>query len=101
MRQAVFDLFSREDLTEAMARIESLARPQDDQYFKELRAQHRRLRFMPSLLRTISFGAAPAGRPILDAIEYLRNVVDGVTARFVQNCTLTPHANGDCLSRAF
>jgi TnpA family transposase len=76
VRQAVFDLFSREDLTEAMARIESLARPQDDQYFKELRAQHRRLRFMPSLLRTISFDTAPAGRPILDAIEYLRSVVD-------------------------
>jgi hypothetical protein len=73
VRQAVFDLVSREA---AMARIESLARPQDDQYFKELRAQHRRLRFLPSLLRTISFGAAPAGRPVLDAIEYLRTVVD-------------------------
>jgi TnpA family transposase len=76
VRQAVFDLVSREDLAEAMARIESLARPQDDQYFKELRAQHRRLRFLPSLLRTISFGAAPAGRFVLDAIEYLRTVVD-------------------------
>ena len=76
VRQAVFALVPRDDLAGAMKRIESLARPQDDQYFQELRAQHRRLRFLPSLLRTISFEAAPAGRPVLDAIEYLRAVID-------------------------
>jgi TnpA family transposase len=76
VRQAVFALVSRDDLTDAMDRIENLARPKDDQYFQELRAQHRRLRFLPSLLRTIPFNAAPAGRPVLDAIEYLRTIVD-------------------------
>ena len=76
VRRTVFSLVSREELTEAVARIESLARPRDDQYFKELRAQHRRLRFMPALLRATLFAAAPAGKPILEAIEYVRTVLD-------------------------
>ena len=76
VRRTVFETISREDLAEAMARIDSLARPEDDQYFKELRAQHRRLRFIPAFLRTVSFGGASAGKPILEAIEYVRTVVD-------------------------
>jgi hypothetical protein len=31
---------------------------------------------MPALLRATTFGAAPAGRPILEAIEYVRTVLD-------------------------
>ena len=76
VRRAVFNLMSKNDLAEAMAQIDTLARPADDQYFKELRAQHRRLRFLPSMLRAVSFGAAPAGKPILEAIEAMRSVVD-------------------------
>jgi len=72
----VFSLVSREELSEAVARIDSLARPRDDQYFKELRAQHRRLRFMPAQLRATSFAAAPAAKPILEAIEYVRTLLD-------------------------
>jgi hypothetical protein len=72
----VFERISREELAEAIARIDNLARPEDDQYFKELRAQHRRLRFLPGLLRTISFAGAPAGKPILEAIEYVRAIAD-------------------------
>ena len=76
VRRTVFETISREDLAEAMARIDSLTRPEDDQYFKELRAQHRRLRFIPAFLRTVSFGGASAGKPILEAIEYMRTVAD-------------------------
>lgn len=76
VRRAVFDLMSRNELAEAMAQIDTLTRPADDQYFKELRAQHRRLRFLPSMLRAVSFGAAPAGKPILEAIEAIRTVLD-------------------------
>ena len=75
VRRTVFGLVSLEELTEAVVRIDSLARPHDDQYFKELRAQHRRLRFMPALLRATSFDAAPAGKPITEAIEYMRIVL--------------------------
>jgi hypothetical protein len=76
VRRAVFSLVTRDELADAVAQIESLTRPHDDLYFKELRAQHRRLRFMPALLRAITFGAAPAGRPILEAIEYAGTVLD-------------------------
>lgn len=76
VRPAVFSLISRAELAEAISQIDNLARPHDDQYFKELRAQHRRLRFMPSLLRATPFAAAPAGKPILEAIEYVRTVLD-------------------------
>ena len=76
VRPAVFSLVSRVELAEAVARIDSLARPHDDQYFKELRAQHRRLRFVPALLRATSFAAAPAGKPVMEAIEYVRTVLD-------------------------
>ena len=61
VRPAVFSLVSRTELAEAIAQIDSLARPHDDQYFKELRVQHRRLRFMPALLRATSF-AVGSGR---------------------------------------
>ncbi len=76
IRRVVFGLISREELIEAITQIDNLARPHDDQYFKELRAQHRRLRFMPALLRATAFAAAPAGRPILEAIEYVRTMLD-------------------------
>jgi hypothetical protein len=76
VRRAVFSLVTRDELADAVAQIDNLTRPHDDLYFKELRAQHRRLPFMPALLRATTFGAAPAGRPILEAIEYVRTVLD-------------------------
>jgi TnpA family transposase len=76
VRRAVFSLVTREELVEAVAQIDNLTRSHDDLYFKELRAQHRRLRFMPALFRAASFAAAPAGKPILEAIEYMRTVLD-------------------------
>ena len=77
VRQAVFDLISREDLEAALTQVDTLARPVDDQYFAELRTQHRKLRFLPILLRTISFDAAPAGKPVLEGIHYLQAVLEG------------------------
>jgi len=76
VRRAVFELVSRDALADAVAQVDSLARPADDQYFKELRAQHRRLRFIPSLLRTVSFAGTSASKPMLDAIDYVRAVAD-------------------------
>ncbi len=76
VRPAVFSLISRAELAEAVAQIDTLTRPHDDLYFKELRAQHRRLRFIPALLRATPFAAAPAGKPILEAIDYVRTMLD-------------------------
>ena len=75
VRQSVFACVPREKLAAAIAQIDSLARPEDDEYYKELRKQHSRLRFLPALLRTIKFSCAAAGKPVLDAIEYVRSTV--------------------------
>jgi hypothetical protein len=38
-----------------------------------VKESYRRVRtFLPSLLQTVRFGATPAGRPVLEALEFLR-----------------------------
>jgi hypothetical protein len=76
VRKTVFDRISRDELMQAVARVDDLARLDDDQYFKELRAQHRRLRFLPSLLRTVAFAGTAAAKPLLEAVDYIRAVID-------------------------
>jgi hypothetical protein len=48
----------REAFAAALDQI-NLIRPTGDLYFTELRAQHHKLRIVPALLRTLSFGPAP------------------------------------------
>jgi TnpA family transposase len=72
VREAAFAAVPREAFAAALDQIDLLIRPTGDLYFMELRAQHRKLRFVPGLLRSLSFGAAPAGQPVLDAVRYLR-----------------------------
>jgi TnpA family transposase len=72
VRTTAFAVVPREAFAAALDQIDSLVRPPGDLYFTELRAQHRKLRFVPALLRSLSFGAAPAGQPVLDAVQHLR-----------------------------
>jgi hypothetical protein len=72
VREAAFAAVPREAFAAALHQIDLLIRPTGDLYFTELRAQHRKLRFVPGLLRSLSFGAAPAGQPVLDAVRHLR-----------------------------
>ena len=72
VRAAAFTLVPRLDLVDALEQIDLLIRPASDLYFAELRAQQGKLRFMPALLRAVAFGAAPAGRLVLDAMLHLR-----------------------------
>jgi TnpA family transposase len=77
VRAAVFALIGRDALSAAVERIGALAEPHDDTYFAELRKHHRKIRYAPALLAGLDLGAAPAGRPLLDAVEYLRAVHAG------------------------
>jgi TnpA family transposase len=77
VRAAVFNLIGRDALVAAVERVGALAEPHDDTYFAELRKHHRKIRYTPVLLAGLDLGAAPAGRPLLDAIEYLRVVHAG------------------------
>ena len=72
VRTAVFAFMKREDLEAAVRQVNSLIRPPEDVYYEELQQSYRRVRrFLPHLLRTVRFGATPAGKAALEALEYL------------------------------
>jgi TnpA family transposase len=78
IRDAVFKMMSRSDLQASVQQIDNLVRPPQDVYFKELRASYRRVRrFLPTLLQTVSFGASPAGEPLIETIGYLKKFDKG------------------------
>jgi hypothetical protein len=69
-----------DQLLEAVLLIEELARPADDRFHAELDSQYSYVRrFVPALLRTITFKATPAGQPVLDALDFLHGI-EGKTA---------------------
>jgi TnpA family transposase len=73
IRQTVFKLMSREDLETSVQQIDSLVRPPADVYYTELQTSYRRVRrFLPALLQTVTFGASPAGQPLIEAIRFLK-----------------------------
>jgi TnpA family transposase len=73
VRQAVFKMMSRTDLEASVQQIDNIVRPREDVFYRELRGSFRRVRrFLPILLRTITFGASPAGQPLLEALEYMK-----------------------------
>lgn len=78
IRAVIFAAVPQAALEAAVAQVDSLTRPPDDPYFEELLAQHRRIRrFLPHLVRTVGFGAMPAGRPVVQALQHLRKVEEG------------------------
>jgi TnpA family transposase len=78
VRAAAFEAVTPDALRAAMARVVELARPEEGSpYVAELREQARRLQFLPALLRAVRFAAAPAARPVLDAVEHLRALAEG------------------------
>ena len=77
VRRAVFALMDREVLSAAVERVGVLAEPKDETYFTELRKFHRKIRYAPALLAGLHLGAAPAGKPLLEAVNYLRGIHAG------------------------
>ncbi|MEE9146074.1 MAG: Tn3 family transposase [Candidatus Tectomicrobia bacterium] len=75
VRTQTYAQIPRERLLEAGAQVEALTRPPDDHYYSELVDRYRRVRrFLPALLRTVSFEGTQAGQPMLDAVEFLRHI---------------------------
>jgi hypothetical protein len=72
VRAAIFQLLSSDALAAAAERVGTLAEPHDDTYFTELRKHPRKIAYTPVLLAGLDLGAAPAGRSLLEAVEYLR-----------------------------
>lgn len=77
VRTAIFDLIDRQTLDAAVERVGTLAEPHDEIYFTELRKHNRKIAYTPGLLAGLDLDAAPAGRHLLEAIDYLRVVQSG------------------------
>ena len=75
LRDAVFARTPKEVLAETIAVVNSLARPAGDQYHNELVEQYGKVRrFLPNLLATVEFKAAPAGIATMNALSYLADM---------------------------
>ncbi|MBD2309539.1 Tn3 family transposase [Chroococcidiopsis sp. FACHB-1243] len=75
VRSWVWQLMSKEQLESAVTQVEDLAKPKDDNYYRELLSHWRIVRrFLPSLLETIDFQANMAGKPILAAWCFLQSI---------------------------
>jgi hypothetical protein len=74
LRKKVFAKIPRAVLETALERVTALIRPPDDVYYAELSEHYRSVRgYFPQVLTDISFEAAPAGRPLLAAYDWLRD----------------------------
>lgn len=75
VRKTVFQHINAQTLTDAIKKVESLARPPDDQYYPEVLARWNHVRlFLPLLLKTIEFEANRAGQSLLEALRFLHSV---------------------------
>ena len=77
LRRKVFAKIPRAALENALERVSVLIRPPDDVYYQELSEHYRSVRgYLPHVLTHICFEAAPAGRPLLAACDWLRDQQD-------------------------
>jgi TnpA family transposase len=75
IRTHIFSCISREQLQTAATTVAALARPSDDNYHLELVDRYSRVRrFLPALLRTITFEGTLAGQPVVQAVEFLATI---------------------------
>jgi len=72
LREVIFARVPPEDLAEAVAVVVALTRPPGEDYQRELVERYPTVRrFLPTLLRTITFAGTAAARPVLDALAFL------------------------------
>ena len=75
IRETVFAQITPQQLTAAIATVEELARPPEDQYYPEVLARWGQVRlFLSLLLDTIQFEATKGGQPILKAWQFLSTI---------------------------
>jgi TnpA family transposase len=73
VRAKLFEKIPRDTLTLALHGVNTLIRPVDDVYYRELDARYRTVRrYLPTLLEHIRFDANVAGRPVVAAFDWLQ-----------------------------
>ena len=75
VRQAVFDRVGRAELAEAAETVAELAKGEGDHFYDEVLARWRTVRrFLPALLETVAFEGTPSAAPLLDAVDFPREL---------------------------
>lgn len=75
VREKVYEQIAQNTLIQACTLVGELARPaEDSEQYQQLLGKYTTLRaFLPTLLRTVTFQATPAGHPVLEAVTFLKN----------------------------
>ena len=77
LRDEIFAKISKEKLVESIDMVNSLVH-RDGNFHNEMIDQYAKVqRFLPTLLKNITFKAAPAGEPTLQALNYLKSIEGG------------------------
>lgn len=75
VRTAVLTRIPLEQIAQAITTTYKLARPPEEDYQEEMLTRYHTVRrFLPRVLDTISFTAAPAGNPVLTAVDYVKGL---------------------------
>lgn len=77
VRNTIFKQIGHDVFFDAVTLVSVLAAPTQDTYFASLREHPRKRQYISGLLSELVLDSAPAGRPLLDAITYLRAVNTG------------------------
>jgi hypothetical protein len=81
VRERVFTRIPQAQLAAAVTAVGELTRPPDDTYAEELVGRYALIRrFLPTFLHTLEFESTPGGRPVLDAVHFLRQMEGRRTA---------------------
>lgn len=74
-REALFERIPREELDEAVQKIDAMAMPSDAKPYPQLRKRWRRAkRLFFEIATRVQTAAAPNGEPVREAVEYLKGV---------------------------
>jgi hypothetical protein len=75
VRAQIFARIPREQLEQDVARVAALSRTEDDHYYDHLLGNYSTVRrFLPALYKTIEFSGAKAGGPVLQALQFLKQI---------------------------
>jgi TnpA family transposase len=84
LRDMIFAKISKEKLVETITTVNSLVRS-DGNFYDEMVEQYGRVqRFLPQLLKNITFKASPAGENLLTALNYLASL-EGTRKQVLKN----------------
>ncbi|HIF0232374.1 TPA: Tn3 family transposase [Legionella pneumophila] len=74
VRSKIFNIVGYEELIIAVTEANALIQPPDDVFYQELEDKEQTIKnFLPALLRVIHFDGNEAGKPIIQALDWLKS----------------------------